>query len=65
MAAGAPVESDVSLPQRRKDVAQEFLHEDLSLPGGLVPLIGLIWPVNPKQMLRMRSYHDRCYLARR
>jgi hypothetical protein len=33
--AGASVESDVSLPQRRKYVAQELIHEDL-LPGGLL-----------------------------
>src|ERR1700722_8108230 len=32
-AAGAPVESDVSLPQRREYVAQELVHESL-LPGG-------------------------------
>jgi hypothetical protein len=31
--AGAPVESDVSLPQRREYVAQELVHESL-LPGG-------------------------------
>ena len=33
--AGAPVESDVSLPQRREYVAQELVHEGL-LPGGLL-----------------------------
>ena len=33
--AGAPVESDVSLPQRREYVARELLHEGL-LPGGLL-----------------------------
>src|SRR3984957_9323430 len=32
--AGAPVESYVSLPQRREYVARELLHEGL-LPGGL------------------------------
>ena len=32
--AGAPVESDVSLPQRREYVARELVHEGL-LPGGL------------------------------
>jgi hypothetical protein len=32
--ARAPVESDVSLPQRRECVAQELVHEGL-LPGGL------------------------------
>src|SRR5882762_5486875 len=32
--AGASVESDVSLPQRREYVTRELLHEDL-LPGGL------------------------------
>jgi len=32
--AGASVESDVSLPQRREHVTRELLHEDL-LPGGL------------------------------
>src|SRR5258705_13502493 len=30
--AGAPVESDVALPQRREYVAQELIHEGL-LPG--------------------------------
>jgi len=33
--AGAPVESDVSLPQRREYVAQELVHGSL-LPGGLL-----------------------------
>ena len=33
--AGAPVESDVSLPQRREYVARELVHEGL-LPGGLL-----------------------------
>src|SRR4030088_2579452 len=33
--AGAPVESDVSLPQRREYVARQFLHEGL-LSGGLL-----------------------------
>ena len=33
--AGAPVESDVSLPQRREHVARELVHEGL-LPGGLL-----------------------------
>src|ERR1700694_9705 len=33
--AGAPVESDVALPQRREYVAQELVHEGL-LPGGLL-----------------------------
>ncbi len=33
--AGAAVESDVSLPQRREYVAQELVHESL-LPGGLL-----------------------------
>src|SRR6202051_4386368 len=33
--AGAPVERDVSLPQRREYVAQELVHESL-LPGGLL-----------------------------
>src|ERR1700687_4653870 len=33
--AGAPAESDVSLPQRREYVAQELVHAGL-LPGGLL-----------------------------
>ena len=33
--AGAPVESDVALPQRREYVAQELVHGSL-LPGGLL-----------------------------
>jgi hypothetical protein len=33
--AGAPVESDVSIPQRRECVAQEFVQDGL-LPGGLL-----------------------------
>jgi hypothetical protein len=33
--AGAPVESDVSISQRREYVAQELVHERL-LPGGLL-----------------------------
>src|ERR1700686_4179458 len=33
--AGTPVESDVSLPQRREYVAQELVHESL-LPGGVL-----------------------------
>src|SRR3981189_2436481 len=33
--AGAPVESDASLAQRRENVAQELVQEDL-LPGGLL-----------------------------
>src|SRR5260370_28285894 len=36
--AGAAVESEVSLPQRRKYVAREFLHEGLP-PGGLFSYI--------------------------
>src|SRR6202011_1037190 len=36
--AGAPVESNVSLPQRREYVAQELVHEGL-LPGGLLQYI--------------------------
>src|SRR5258708_30636558 len=36
--AGAPVESDVSLPHRREYVAQELLHAGL-LPGGLLQYI--------------------------
>src|SRR3982074_1356117 len=39
--AGAPVESDVSFPQRRECVAQEFLHERL-LPGGRLQGLGYV-----------------------
>ena len=46
-AAGAPVESNVALPQLRDYVALEFLNQDL-LPEGLNSLIRLrhLWLVN-------------------
>jgi hypothetical protein len=40
--AGAPVDSDVSLPQRREYVAQELVHESLLLGGVLYTLIRVL-----------------------
>src|SRR5260370_30801892 len=66
--AGAPVESGVSLPQRREYVAQELLHEGL-LPGGLLSILirlRLFSSVNPKNSRpKMRSYQDRCHIMAR
>ncbi len=66
--AGAPVESDVSLPQRREYVAQELIHEGL-LPGGLLSILirlRLFSSVNPKNSRpKMRSYQDRCHIMAR
>src|SRR5258708_17441689 len=48
--AGAPVERDVSLPQRREYVAQELVHEGLRQEDYSSTLIRLrlLSPVNPK-----------------
>src|SRR6266852_3571175 len=48
--AGAPVESDVSLSQRREYVARELLHEGLRQEDCFSTLIRLrlLSPVNPK-----------------
>src|ERR1700694_1152168 len=64
---GAPVESDCSLPQRRKYVAQELVHEGLP-PGGLLCTLirlRLLWPVNPKTDAKNAIHHDRCYIMAR
>src|SRR3984893_5226134 len=55
-AAGAPVERDVSLPQRREYIAQELVHEGL-LAGGLfctLIRLRLLSPVNPKADAKVR-----------
>jgi hypothetical protein len=72
--AGAPVERDVSLPQRREYVAQELVHEGLRQEDYSSKLIRLrlLSPVNPKTdarkcdrvaidpLLRSRGIQIRC-----
>src|SRR3981081_3327087 len=60
--AGAAVEDDVSLPQRREYVAQELVHEGLRQEDcfSMSIWLRLLSPVNPKTP--KNAHHRRCYI---
>src|ERR1700682_5516998 len=60
--AGAPVESNVSLPQRGEYVAQELVHEGLRQEDYFSKLILVTFALVRQFKKQTRSYHDRCYI---